>query len=173
MATYARSIGSAIFSLSLGALLVAQSPGRPLLDVRMGLWEVTSTTSMGISGIDTSKIPPQDQAQIAAVMGGAMRKPTMVKSCVTRDKFVTERPVADRPGTKCHQTVQTNTAKVLENAIICTGELPSRSTARTEAQSQTAFTGTVTSFTVLRGRETSVTIKMTGKWLGADCGSVK
>jgi hypothetical protein len=146
-----------------------------MLDVRMGLWEVTSETNMGgVPGVDTSKMSPQQQAAMAAAMKGAMAKPTVLKSCMTREKFVTEgRPVPDQPGTTCSQTVQTNTAKVLENTMICTGDRPSRSVSRTEAQSPTAFTGTVISTSSGRGREMTVTIKMTGKWLGADCGTVK
>lgn len=163
-----------LIALSLGALLVGQSLARPLLDVRMGLWEVTSTTEMGgVPGVDTSKMPPQQQAQIAAAMKGAMGKPSVLKSCMTREKFVTERTPVDQPGTTCSHTVQTNTAKVLENTMICTGERPSKSVSRTEALSPTAFTGTVTSTSASPGREMSVTIKMTGKWLGADCGTVK
>jgi hypothetical protein len=110
---------------------------------------------------------------MAAAMKGAVGKPTVIQSCMTREKFVTERPPIERPGTTCQQTIQTNTAKLLENTMICTGERPSKAVSRTEATSPTAFTGTVTSTSTGRGREMSVTIKMTGKWLGADCGTVK
>ncbi len=173
MTTDVRSLGSAMFALSFTAVLMAQTPARPLLSIRMGLWEVTSTTKMsGIPGVDTSKMSPQQQAQIAAAMAGAMPKPTVLKSCFTPEQFVTAQP-PERPGTTCQQSMQTNTAKVLANTMICTGEYPSRSVSRTEAQSPTAFTGTVTSTTTTRGTEMSVTIDMTGKWLGADCGTVK
>ena len=166
-----------LLTLSIAALVMlpmAQRPVRPLLDVRMGLWEVTSTTDMaGIPGVDTSKMSPQQKAQMEAVMKGVVAKPTVLKSCMTPEKFVTERTPVDQPGTTCTQSIQTNTAKVLENTMICTGERPSKSVSRTEAQSPTAFTGTVTSTSTSRGREMSVTINMTGKWLGADCGTVK
>ena len=73
-----------LIALSLGAFLVAQTPIRPMLDLRMGLWEVTSTTDMGgVPGVDMSKMTPQRQAQIAATMKGALAKPTVVKSCMT------------------------------------------------------------------------------------------
>ena len=163
-----------LFALSISAFLLAQTVARPMLDVRMGLWEVTSTTDMGgVPGVDTSKMTPQQQAQVAAMMKSVVAKPTVLKSCMTREKFVTDRTPVDQPGTTCQQTIQTNTAKVLENTMICTGERPSKSVVRTEAPSPTAFTGTVTSTSTARGREMSVTIKMTGKWLGADCGDVK
>ena len=167
-------VACASFGFLSAAMLVAQTPARPLLDVRMGLWEVTSTTELGgIPGVDTSKMSAQQQAQIAAAMAGAMGKPTVNKSCMTREKFVTAVPPMDQPGTTCQQSIQTNTAKVLENTMTCTGARPSKAVARTEAQSPTAFTGTVTSTSTSGSRQTSVTIKMAGKWLGADCGSVK
>src|SRR5688500_469256 len=97
-----------LFALSIGALVfvqtgtAAQTPVRPLLDVRMGLWEVTSTTDIGgMPAVDTSKMPPQVQAQMAAAMAGAMGKPSVLKSCMTKEKFVTERTPVDQPGTTC------------------------------------------------------------------------
>ncbi len=174
MAELVRTIGSALLALSTAALLVAQTPVRPLLNVRMGLWEVTSTTNIGgLPGVDTSKMSAQQQAQIAKAMAGAVGKPTVTKSCMTRDKFVTERAPLEQPGTTCQQTIQTNTAMVLENTMICTGERPSKAVSRTEALSPTEFAASVTSSSTAQGRELTVTLKMTGKWLGADCGTVK
>ena len=163
-----------LFALSITVLLVSQTPARPLLDLRMGLWEVTSTMDIGgIPGVDMSKMSPQMKAQMEAAMKGTMPKPTVLQSCMTREKFVLERTPVEQPGTTCHHTVQTNTAKVMENTMICTGERPSKSVSRTDAQSPTAFTGNVASTSTAGGREMGVTIKMTGKWLGADCGAVK
>ncbi len=174
MTRFVRPLGSALVAFSLTVIGVAQTPPRPLLNVRMGLWEVTSTTKMsGMPSVDTSKMPPQQQAQIAAMMSALAAKPTVTKSCMTKERFVTESPAVERPGTSCQHTIQTNTATLLENTMTCTGARPSKAVSRTEAQSQTAFTATVTSTSASQGREMSVTIDMTGKWLGADCGDVK
>ncbi len=174
MTKFARPLGSGLFALSLTAIVVAQAPPRPLLNLRMGLWEVTSTTKMsGMPGVDTSKMPPEQRAKIAAMMSALAAKPTVAKSCMTREKFVTDSSAAERPGTSCQQTIQTNTPSLLENTMTCTGERPSKAVSRTEAQSPTAFTATVTSTSTAKGREMGVTIDMTGKWLSADCGDVK
>jgi hypothetical protein len=151
---------------------MAQTPPKLALDARVGLWEVTSTTNLGgIPGVDTSKISPQQQAQIAAMTSAMAAKPTVIKSCMTAEKFVTEPPKL--AGTTCQQTIQTNTSNLLETTMTCTGERPSRSIARTEFQSPTAFAGTVTSTSTARDREMIVTVNMSGKWLGTDCGDVK
>lgn len=151
-----------LIALSIGALLLAQTPVKPLLNVQMGLWEVTTTTEMG-----------GGEARVPAAIRGTMGKPSVVKSCMSPEKFVANGAPVTTPGTTCHQNIQTNTAKVLENTMICTGARPSKSVSRTEALSPTAFTGTVTSTTTAGSREMTLTMKLTGKWLGAECGDVK
>ena len=172
MTTFIRSLVSAVFVLSFTTIVMAQTPPKLMLEAQVGLWEVTSTTNLGgIPSVDTSKLPPQQQAQIQAMMSAMAAKPTVIKSCMTAEKFVTEPPKL--PGTTCQQTLQTNTTTLLENTMTCTGERPSKSVSRTEFTSPTAFAGTVTSSSTAQGREMSVTINMTGKWLGANCGDVK
>jgi len=69
MTNLARPLGSGLFALSLAATaVVAQTTPKPMLNLRMGLWEVTSTTKMnGMAGVDTSKMTPQQQARAAAI----------------------------------------------------------------------------------------------------------
>jgi hypothetical protein len=174
MTRFVRSLGSALFVLSLTTLVLAQAPAKPLLDVRMGLWEVASTPKMdGMPSIDTSKMSAAQQAQIAAITATMVAKPIVTKTCMTPEKLMEVQPAPDQPGTTCQLTVQTNTSKVFASTMTCTGQSPSKTVVRTEAQSQTAFTGTMVSTSTRQGREISVIATMTGKWLSADCGDVK
>ncbi len=147
MIKFVRLFGAALVALSIPVVVAAQAP---LLDIRAGLWEVTSVVSIG----------------------GTSAPPAVSRSCMTGAESL-DRPATQQPGTTCTQTIQTNTRSVLANTMTCTGERPSTAVARTEVQSPTAFTGTVTSTTTMGGRTTNVTIDMVGKWLGAACGDVK
>ena len=84
------------FSLALGCavalsgLALAQTPN---LDLKVGLWEMTMNIDMGAAppGMDTSKMTPEQQAQIAAMMrgrgaGGGMPA-TTIKNCLTKEKL--------------------------------------------------------------------------------------
>ena len=173
--TLFRSLAAASLVLVLTAVVVAQASPKPALDLRMGLWEVTSVTTMSAptAAVDPSKMTPQQKAQMAAVAGAMGSRTNVVKSCMSADKFVVPNSANRLPGMTCEQTIQTNTKTVLENTMTCTGLRSSTSVSRTEAESPTAFKTVVTSKTTGGPQPTSVTINLTGKWLGTACGDVK
>ncbi len=55
-----RWLGTGLILASLTAVAFAQAPA---LNIRMGLWEMTSTTNVGgeMPGIDTSKMTPEQK----------------------------------------------------------------------------------------------------------------
>jgi len=55
-------------------LVAAQTGSIPTLDVKLGLWEVTSaSTRSGMPTIDTSKMTPEQRARVEAALQGAQR----------------------------------------------------------------------------------------------------
>jgi hypothetical protein len=173
--TLFRSLGAASAALVLTATVVAQVSPKPALDLRMGLWEVTSVTSMSAptAAVDPSTMTPQQKAQMAAIAAAMGSRTNVVKSCMSADKFVIPNSANRLPGTTCEQTIQTNTRTLLENTMTCTGQRPSTSVSRTEADSPTGFKTVVTSRTTGGPQPMTVTINLSGKWLGASCGDVK
>ncbi|MEO7189426.1 MAG: DUF3617 family protein [Vicinamibacterales bacterium] len=167
-----RSLGFSLLALSLTAVVLAQTPVKPALDLRMGLWEVTTVTTLGgaSSAVDSSKMTPEQRAAMAGALGS---RTSVSKTCMTTEKLTTQLAPTQMPGTTCTQAVKTNTRTLLENTMTCTGQRASTSVSRTEAPSSTSFKGSVTSNTSTRGRDMAVTLSLTGKWLGADCGDVK
>lgn len=164
---------TAVFSASIAAVGLAQAPA---LDVRMGLWEVSSTTDVGGQGlqVDTSKMTPEQRAQMEQAMKGMMGAHTNVtKSCMTREKFEKQAFMNDERGRACKQTIVTNTRSAMESTITCTGEHPMNAQMHIDAPSPTAIKGTIKSTTTMRGGTMNVNMTLTGKWLGADCGDVK
>lgn len=167
-------VGSACLSLAMAASLVAQVPA---LDVKMGLWEMSSTTEMSgqMPQMDTSKMTPEQKAQMEAAMKGMMGAHTNVtKSCMTREKFEKQSFMnSDRPGQNCKQTINTNTRTTLDSTITCSGEHTMTGQMHIEALSPTSVKAVFKSVNAARGGNMNVNLTMTGKWLGADCGDVK
>ena len=79
----------------------------------------------------------------------------------------------DKPASDCKETLVSNTAKVMEMRLQCSGETRGNGTYRFEAVSREEVRGTMT-MTVSSGSDT-MTMKrvMNGRWLGSDCGNVK
>ena len=167
-------IGSTCLAIAMAAAAAAQAPA---LDVRMGLWEITSTTEMGgqMPQVDTSKMPPEQRARMEEAMKGMMGAHTTVnKSCMTREKFEKESFMnSERPGLTCTQKIVTNTRTAMESIISCTGQQTMSAQMRIDALSPTSVKGTIKSASTMRGGAVNVNIALTGKWLGPDCGEVK
>jgi hypothetical protein len=164
----------ATLSLSLSAIALAQAP---VLDVKMGLWEISSTMNIGgeMPMMDTSKMTPEQKAQMEAAMKSMMGAHTNTqKTCVTREKFDKSAFMGDdQPGMTCKQTVSTNTRSVLDANVVCTGERPRTMQVHVDALSSTTFKGTMKSTSNEQGKTFTLDATMSGKWLSADCGTVK
>jgi hypothetical protein len=174
MRTSFRRFGFALLSLSLTAVVAAQ---KPALNVKMGLWEITATTDIGgqMPGMDTSKMTPQQKAQMEAAMKGMMgAHPTVTKTCMTQEKFdKSDFMMTDQPGMTCKQTFSKNTSTALDGTVTCTGTRSMTGQMHIEASSPTSITSTMKSSTSEQGKTMTVNMNMTGKWLGAACGDVR
>jgi hypothetical protein len=169
-----RSIAAAMIAGTGAAVVLAQAPA---LDVKMGLWEMTTASNVGgqMPAIDTSKMTPEQRGRAEAAMQGMMGAHTNVaKTCMTREKFDRSSFMApDEPGSTCKQTITTNTRSTLEGTLSCTGERPRTGQMHIDAVSSTNFKGTFKMSETNQGKTMNVNLTMTGKWLGADCGTVK
>jgi hypothetical protein len=175
MNSTSRLVSAVLLSVLTGAVVLAQ---RPALNVKMGLWELTSTTQMGgqIPAIDTSKMTPEQKAKFEAAMKSVVTgaHTNVIKSCITPEKFdKVNFMMTDKDAETCKQTVSTNTPTSLEAAVTCTGERPRTGQVHIEAPSSTLFTGTVKFMMTENGRAMTIDGTMTARWLAAECGAVK
>jgi hypothetical protein len=173
MTTASRLFGSAALSLSLAAAAFAQTPA---LDVKMGLWEISSVTNLGgdMPAIDLSQVPPEQRAQMEAMIKGMMGQHTNVtKTCMTREKFDQSTfMMPDEAGSDCKQTIVTNTSRTLDATVVCTGERAMTGKMHMDALSQTAMKADIKMDATEQGRAMNISMTMTGRWLGEDCGDV-
>lgn len=166
--------------VSLGAAAAAQaqsspaSKTKPALAVKMGLWQVTTTTQVGgqVPTIDTSRLTPEQKAQAEAMIKAMMGAHTRTsKVCMTEKKFA-QSPFLDEAdtGSSCKQTFKTNTRKTLESAVECKGGARSMTgEMHIDASSPESVKGTIKSSDTEEGRTITVDMSLSGKWLGADC----
>jgi len=167
-----RPLGTTAMIAGLTAALVAQ--GAPKINVKMGLWEVTSTTNMtgNVPMPDTSKMTPQQAAAVQAAMAGAMGPHTStIKECLTKEKF-DQGMLTDQKN--CKTTITTNTATVLEVQMACDqGQGKMSGVMHFEAPTPEAMAGTFKGTSSMGTQTMNITGTYAGKWTSADCGAIK
>jgi hypothetical protein len=169
-----RPLGTTAMIAGLTATLLAQ--GAPKINVKMGLWEVTSTTNMtgNVPMPDTSKMTPQQAAAVQAAMGSAMGPhTTTIKECLTQEKF-NQGMLTDQKN--CKTTITTNTATVLEVQMACEmgqGQGKMSGLMHFEAPTSESMAGTFKGSSSMGTQTMNITGTYAGKWTSADCGSIK
>lgn len=155
------------------------------LNVKVGLWETTVTTTM--SGMPTipdsvlAQMPPEQRAKIQQAMQAQNGKPMTTKSCLTKDKLQNSNPFQKAPQ-GCTYTVLSSSGSKMEIKMECARNGMTMTTNITvTANDSENVKGTMhmnTSGTAAStAGSTSNTMKMDGtftsKWLGASCGDVQ
>ncbi len=161
--------------LTAVALAQAKLPP-PAMDVKMGLWEMTTTMDVGnamASMMDTSKMTPEQKARMEAMMKQMAGPHTSTnKRCLTKEEM-SKGFAGDEGGETCKDTVVTNTSSVYELRRECTGERAESTVVHFESAGRELVKGTVNSKITKNGQSSTVTGTITGKWLSANCGDVK
>lgn len=174
--SHAILLGLGFAALSLASAHAAGAK----FNIKPGLWEITSTGSTtGVPPIPAdvlAQMSPAQRTRIEAAMKAAIAHssaPHVFKSCVTEKQLEKGPDFANRSERSCKQTVLKRTASAIEVHVECTGKEKMSGVFRYRATSREAFRGT-TDFAVSNGDRTMTSKRsVEGKWLGADCGSVK
>lgn len=143
------------------------------LNIKTGLWEVTSTTRM--SGTPqlpkemTANLSPQQRAQMAAEFKAASNAPRKDtdRSCITQKDV--ENPFRGA-GDNCKQSIVRTTRTTQEVNLVCTGELKGTGFIRISTPTPETMTG-VMDIKMGEGADAlNLKADLSGRWLGADCG---
>jgi hypothetical protein len=148
------------------------------LNVKEGLWEVTTTHSM--SGMPATpnippdalaKMPPEQRARVEAMMKGT---PDVRKECVTKEKLQKNSAFSNNRG-DCARTLVTSTGNKLEVKIHCEEKQTiTDGTLVLEALSSDGVKGTMHSVTnSSNGHNMNMDFTFSSKYLGPACGDVK
>lgn len=164
---------AAVLALALPAAAQSMKPG---------LWEINNKMSGGQMDAamaemqkQMAQMPPEQRKQMEAMM--AQRGMNMVPGtgggmamqvCMTRD-MVERNDVPMQKG--CTSTQQKKSGNRIQFAFQCSE--PPSSGAGEVSFSPDAYTSHTTVKTTVQGKPETLTMDATGKWLKADCGSVK
>jgi len=173
--TVTRQLVSTLVLAGFAGVLQAQAQA-PVLDLKFGLWENTIVTSIGgMPPVDTSKMPPEQAAKMAEAMKGMLGEKTVTdKSCLKKEDLAKDAfMMPNSANMTCTRAVTTNTRTQYVADVTCTGQQQMKGHIAIEAQSATAFTGSMNMAASGQGRTMDVSMKMAGKFLSADCGTVK
>jgi hypothetical protein len=173
-------------AMSLSLLMLAAPAGAQTL--KPGLWEVTHKTQM--TGTAKGQDPmaqvnqqlagmtPEQRRQVEAMMakngvkmgsaapgGGMTMKVCMTKEMVERQAFPSQQG-------DCKTTQQSRSGNTMKMAFACT-KPPSSGEGQFTVMSPEAYTMKMAVTSTATGKPEKVDMEGSGKWLGADCGSIK
>jgi len=143
------------FGLSAGAMAIAHAN---VLNLKAGLWQTTAHVKMTMAGMPAGQMPDH---------------PVVNKSCITDKQLADVKNFAPANRPDCKQTILKNTASEVDAKIECTGKGAASMTGSFKSSSPEAYTGTLQGTVSEEGQSIPISNTIEGKWLSADCGSVK
>jgi hypothetical protein len=158
-------------SLSLPALGYSAET----LNVKLGLWEITSVTqTRGMPPLPKElldKLTPAQRREMEADIKAEQAKgpdKDTDRECITQKDL--ERPFETANAKECKQSIVTTTRTSQEVRIVCSGGIPGSGVLKVSTPSPEKMTGSL-DLKLGEGAD-AMTIKsqLQGKWLGSDCG---
>jgi hypothetical protein len=170
--------------LAVGTFAVGASAQEP--NLKPGLWQITHKMTTASGQIEKASaelqkqmadMPPEQRkmmedmmAQRGMSMGAGGPLDMSAKVCMTRD-MVERNEIPVQQG-NCKTTMQSRTASSTKMSFSCT-DPPSSGEGQYTMVSPEAYTAKMTVRTAVQGKPETMNMDTSGKWLGADCGSVK
>jgi hypothetical protein len=158
----------------------------PNLNVRMGLWETTVTSSgMGdaiMAGMDDAmkNMTPEQKARMAVAMSRmqqheAVPHANTSHSCMTPEKMKRDAMMSDKNmAGHCTHTVTENTATTMAVHFTCSENgVTNEGDGRFTALSPTSVKGSMDMHMVMHGKPVNMHSDFQSKWISADCGAEK
>jgi hypothetical protein len=162
---------------------VVFSAGAYAQNMKPGLWEITHDMKSGSGEMEKARAQMQQQMagmspEQRKMMEDMMAKQgmkmgaggTSVKMCMTKE--MAERNQVPTQQGDCKTTRQERSGNTLKVAFSCTNP-PSSGEGQYTFVSPEAYTMRMTIKTAVQGKAETMTMDGSGKWLSADCGSIK
>ena len=149
-----------------------------------GLWEIThkmgGNAEMDAAMAEMQKqmaaMPPEQRKQMEAMMGSNMPSAAAgggmaMKVCLTPEMAARNEMPRQTEG-DCTTTITSRSASGMKMNFVCTNP-PSKGEGVYTFSGDRAYTAAMTIQSARNGKPETTTINGSGKWLSADCGSVK
>lgn len=138
---------------------------------KAGLWEITSHMSM--PGM-MAQIPPDQLARMQAM---GMRMPNgqgiTTQHCVTAEEAAMDKPPPMRNAKDCAMSNVSHDAHTFSADMVCSGDMEGRGHVSVNYDSDEHYSGSYSFTGSSHGHPANMTTSFEGKWISADCGSVK
>ena len=171
----------------IAAALAVAATGAVAQNLKPGLWEVTQKMQMGGNPQmdqamaemqkQMASMPPEQRkamqdmmAKNGVQMGSAGAGGMSMKMCMTKE--MAERNEIPANQGDCKTTSQQRTGNTMKMAFTCANP-PSSGEGQFTFMGSDAYTMKMNVKSTVRGKPESMTMDGSGKWLGADCGSIK
>ena len=170
MSSRARSMIAAAVCVALPACISAAET----LNVKTGLWEITSVTEM--SGMPPlpkellSALTPEQRKQMEAEIKAGQKKgdKDTDRECVTQKDL--EQPFESSNAKECTQTIVKSSRTAQEVHIACSGGIPGSGVFKVAAPNPEAMSGTLDLKLGEGADAMTVKARLQGRWLSSDCG---
>jgi len=149
-------------------------------DVKLGLWEVTSTNTMSgmppIPAETLARMTPEQRAHMEESMkngmGGGPKTRTR-KDCITKEKLDKDYLFGEERK-ECTRTVVTSTSSKMEMKLQCTEhDMKTEGTFHIDVLSSDHVTGTMKMVASGNGQAMNVNVDFNARYLGPVCGDTK
>ena len=169
-------------SLVLPALLGTSASAQK---ISPGLWEHSVTmksrggemdAAMAQMQQEMARMTPEQRKQMEAMMGGQgmgmmAGRPTTVRVCLTPEQAA--RDEVAPPDSQCRQQSFTRSGKTLRVKFVCEGQHQGTAEGEFTIDSDKAHHGKMVIDGLVRGQAQRIELEQSGRWLSADCGTVK
>lgn len=175
----------AALAASAACVPASAQPGK----LQPGLWEqaMTMKSASGQMEAQTAQMqqqlasmPPDQRKMVEDMMakqgvamggGSAGGRNTTVKMCISPEQA--ERAELPQQEGNCKQEMVQRSGSTVRYRFSCTGNPPTSGEGEYTLTSPTSYSGRATVLTQVQGKPEKIEMTQTGRWLGADCGTLK
>ena len=164
------------FSCALVVSMLASAADALKLNVKLGLWEVTTTgkSEGAVPEELLARLTPERRERMIAAMKASGGKSHTSKRCVTAAQLAQSFGAEGKENDTCQRTVVSNSATEMNVHTECsTGDGKRTSNARFHADNSETVTGKVNIVMTHGGKSMTFDSDVHAKWLSASCGDLK
>ena len=146
------------------------------LNVKVGAWEMTTTTLMTGMMVPVeaqAKMSPEQRAMIEEAMKAYAGKPTtdVSKACVTKEDLDQDRLLMSENEDQCKRKIISKSATKIAFELTCAEPSPYKSTVTIEARTSEGIVGSMN--IVQEDGSGKVHVDIKGRWLGTGCEGIE
>lgn len=159
-------------ALSVAAPLCSRAE---TLDVKLGAWEMTTTTSTEVKSLPTETLDKLSEAQRARIESARQARagvPTtsVSQDCITQADLDQDSVIKSAADARCRRTIISKSARSIEIEQTCTAPQASTSNVIINAESPEIILAHMA--TTKAGSRGQVRVDIKGRWLGTSCAGI-